>query len=569
MTSLQMFSTTPQSCKQLTRTTCGKFQLENLTAPVTCETVHDCVVYKIGHFQQCDSRSVVHFARNIREKRDVPDETFALMELLVGDGAIVVATPYHTTLLVPPFSEHNVFAWRAGDAIFLFDSIQSFRKFVSASRMSLEFDLDYLTQFLASDRLSNKKTAFRGLEEIEHSCSMTILGTDIDSPVVLNHLPKLLCQPSNVPQSQGEATERVRTLMAEAIRAKACAETVGIAVSGGFDSSLIALLCGREFPGSAPSLYHVYSSRVPTLNEVDYFNDVRERLDHRVKWLDTEDTRDFDLDFPHMVPGFRPPMVAGWYERNWMLYNEARADGVEVLLNGDGGDQLMLCLDDMSLLKDFREEGFSFARSAVSEALLRQTTVWRVLGNWSSGKSDANMLRWICHDFDNVQSVLPFLKMKNLFPIATSATVEELATLSVSRRFQACTLNDAKYNNVAASIGILERKPFLYWPLVRFCISCPRSLMFTGGRERGLFRSAFSDILPRSIANRVGKSGDVDVPNLFNYAAIKNSVVSSETVSDIIDVEAVASIDPRNLTEETAGFLMRCATVISFLKQSS
>lgn len=538
-------------------------------APAESERIQDCRIYKIGRFQQFDSRTVAHFALNIREKGDVTEETLALMESLVGDGAVIVATPHHCTLLVPAFSEYNIFAWRTERDFVLFDSIQKFREFASLSRISLELDGDQLSQYLASDRINNRQTAFIGLEEIEHSCSLTILSDNNESLVTLNHLPGLIYRSNEGPKDSAEAVAEVRALTIDAIRAKSSPEMTGIATSGGFDSSLLALLHIREFPESVPFLYHVHSSRVPGLNEIEYFNDVRARCDHHVRWLDAEDTRDTELSFPHMVPAFRPPMVAGWFERNWRLYDAARSDSVEVLLNGDGGDQLMLCLDEMSLLNEFHKEGVPFARSAINEAFIRQSSVWDVLRRSLSKKSNTHMLRWICYDQDNVESVLPFLKMKEVFPKETSESVNLFSDLSVSRRFQICTLNDAKYNVLATSMGVTERKPFLYWPLIRFCVSCPRSLMYAGGRERGLFRAAFSDVLPRSIANRVGKAGDVDVSNLFNYGIIKKKVVASEIISDLIDIDAVSAIDTDNLSEEAAGFLMRCATTISFLKQFS
>ncbi|SDO22569.1 Asparagine synthase [Ensifer sp. YR511] len=489
------------------------------------------------------------------------------MSGLVGDGALLLSTPFQSTLFVPPFSELNIFAWQMDGDTILFDTFARFSSFAARNEISLRIDKEQITQFLASDRMNTKQTVFSGLVEIEHGCSLTVLADDRGASLVeVNHLPDLLCERSLTPMSGSDAAEEIRALTLEAIQFKASHDTVGIATSGGFDSSLIALLYGRAFPEKALHLYHVYSSRVRGLNEIEYFNDVRQRLSSHVTWLDAETTRDVQLDFPNMAPGFRPHMVAGWYERNWKMYAAAKQDGVSVILNGDGGDQLMLCLDEMSLAREFHKEGTPLLRSVVNEAILKQSSVWQVTHNWLAGKSDDYMSKWIHFDADNIEKVKPFLKLKALFPRRIFRDADRYENLSVSRQHQVCTLNDAKYNSLAAALGVCERKPFLYWPLVRFCVLCPRQILLAGGRERGLFRSAFSDTLPRSIANRVGKSGDVDVVQLFDYATVKKRVLASHTLADYIELDAVSTIDPHNLTDEIAGFLMRCATVDAYLK---
>ncbi|TCU18198.1 asparagine synthase-related protein [Rhizobium sullae] len=285
---------------------------------------------------------VANFALNIRGSRDVREETRSILEHLVGDGILIVSTSHHSTLLVPAFSEFSIFAWRDGSEIILFDAYESFRAFLDEQGISAGINRNRISQFLASDRIHNNQSTFSGLVEVEHGSSVTSLsGEPITSLIELNHLPDLVCNAVDTSLSYSDASETVRSLVFEAVKAKASPSDVGISTSGGFDSSLLGLLYGREFPDKVPHLYHVYSSAIHGFNEIDYFNDVRQRLEHRVTWLDTENTRDRRLDFPHMVPAFRPPLVSGWYERNWMLYAAAKADGVKTLLSGDGGDQLI------------------------------------------------------------------------------------------------------------------------------------------------------------------------------------------------------------------------------------
>lgn len=489
-----------------------------------------------------------------------------MMDCAVGDGAIIVATDQHVTLLIPPFSELNIYAWKTDSKIILFDEVQVFRNYLRDNSIAPEYDVLRLSQFLVSDRINNKLTAYSGLHEVEHAHSITAFRHHHEPVLEYNHLPALFAKTSGEPRSAAEAAEQIKALTAEAVRAKAAGNRIGLSTSGGIDSSLLATLYESEFPGKRPFLYHVFSSCILGFNEIDYFNDVRSRLSHHVRWLDTETTRDRQLKMPHMAAAFRPPVVSGWFERNWMLYEAARSDDVETLLSGDGGDQLMLCLDEMCLAREFVREGVPLIQSLIDEAFLDRASLWDVAVSWISGRADRAMRQWVHYDLDNTEKVAHLVSHTSHFPVKTFTDAEKYRGFKLSQQFQICTLNDAHYNSVASSLGVRERKPFLYWPLVRYCVACPRHILLSGGVKRGLFRRAFSHVLPRSISNRAGKSGDVDVPQLFDYKEIKTRIMESGQITDLLDLDAIAMIETDTLSDEVAEFLMRCATLDAYLR---
>ncbi len=67
-------------------------------------------------------------------------------------------------------------------------------------------------------------------------------------------------------------------------------------------------------------------------------------------------------------------------------------------------------------------------------------------------------------------------------------------------------------NLAAGSFGVESRHPFLYRPLVEYCIGLPPALLLHDGWTRYVLRAALRDVLPTSIANRGGKA---DITSAF------------------------------------------------------
>lgn len=72
-----------------------------------------------------------------------------------------------------------------------------------------------------------------------------------------------------------------------------------------------------------------------------------------------------------------------------------------------------------------------------------------------------------------------------------------------------------------------ERKPYVFWPLIRLSLQIPRSVHCHAGRDRAVERAAFVDILPPEIARRTGKGGGC-IESRFDYQQLAKGLVGSE-----------------------------------------
>lgn len=541
------------------------FDIDHLQSASRQFDLRDCSIVQIGRFDRFVPETIRHFALNIRQERDVLPEMRALTEKICGDGALIVSTPLHVSLIVPAFSEVKVFAFQHAENTVLFDSIEGFLSFTAHNGLPPEIDAVRIAQYLLSDQIHNRRTAFSGLAEVEHGCSVTVFHNRPDlGPLTFDHMPDLVAHPIDPTIQNRDAIEAVRDLLSKALEAKANTENAGVSFSGGFDSSLVATSYMSAHPDATLSLYHLYSPSNDELIEVAYANAVRERFTHKIRWLNVDDASDLTLKLPRLAPDFRPPFLSGWYERNLMVYDAATADNVDVLLSGDGGDELMLPIDNYPLTPELLDEGFPLIRAITVEAMLKEESAWKVGANWLSGQSARYMKHW----FNNAGTTDEMSQFVS--PIHNDETdiIENqhlYSDMSISQFFQYVALRDARYSTIASSLGVIERRPFLYWPLVQYCLLCPRSVMMHRGQERGLFRQAFADTLPRSITNRMSKAGDSDVSYFFDYEAIKQRMIASPRLDPYLDKERLVTIQTDHMDSDQAVFLMRCATVDAYL----
>jgi hypothetical protein len=82
-------------------------------------------------------------------------------------------------------------------------------------------------------------------------------------------------------------------------------------------------------------------------------------------------------------------------------------------------------------------------------------------------------------------------------------------------------MRNAELNRIAlAGCKVVERKVFLFWPLIRACIRAKRVHHFRSGRDRAIERGLYSDILPAAITHRIGKGAGRDMLVRFDYKAL-------------------------------------------------
>lgn len=144
---------------------------------------------------------------------------------------------------------------------------------------------------------------------------------------------------------------------------------VGVALSGGLDSSAIAALAASKYPGTM----HAFSIGYPGAPENDERSDARALADHlKLPFHDVElDTSDMVAFFPDLVYWRDDPIadIAGF--GYYAVMKRAREQNVPVVLQGQGGDELFWGYDWVREATRHTARKFSLARTNSLFALPR------------------------------------------------------------------------------------------------------------------------------------------------------------------------------------------------------
>jgi len=155
----------------------------------------------------------------------------------------------------------------------------------------------------------------------------------------------------------GDPAERIRAEL-EAISKIVIRSDVpvGVALSGGLDSSAIAALAAREYPGTMHAFSIGYAGRLPC----DEREDAQALADHLgMPFHELEITTDDVVGFFPKLSHWRDDPIADISGHSYFaVMKMARDAGVPVMLQGQGGDELFW--------------GYSWVRQAMAETLDKQ-----------------------------------------------------------------------------------------------------------------------------------------------------------------------------------------------------
>lgn len=303
---------------------------------------------------------------------------------------------------------------------------------------------------------------------------------------------------------------------------------VGGYVSGGLDSSLVAILAARADSANR-NAFHGRFMEYPGYDESHHArtaSDLAQMLLH-IADITAEDFRKhigdviYHLDFPVAGPGSFPQFMV----------SALAARHLKVVLGGQGGDELLggyarylvayfeqsinaaiegtyktgnflvtieSVVPNLGLLREYKPMIKEFWRDGLFEDLDRR--YFRLIDRSTDmvGEVDWNALdkervfeafRTIFNNQDNVRKEAYFDKMthfdfKCLLP----------ALLHVEDR-------------MSMAHGLESRVPLLDHPLVEFLATVPADVKFKGGQMKQLMKTVYKDVLPRSIIERRDKMG--------------------------------------------------------------
>lgn len=422
----------------------------------------------------------------------------ALPDHLDGDFALALWEPDRGRLLLArdAFGVRPLcYAHIPGQA-FLFASLPS--GVVGSGLIKARADLGALAERLTHPAIET--TGLQGVDWLPAASAMIVTATDVGAP-------RRTWRPSarDVGRWRGDAVtarQRLRALTTAAVETRmADEERIGVQLSGGLDSSAIAVLASRARPGVMRA-YSFLADPAFTQSHDDETPYIRAVLDQEpnLAWS-TFRSRPLDLDLAEGVD----QLLAGPAEPVLdEAYAAARADGCVRLMSGLGGDE--------TASQQHERLHLAILASGRPRTLLRDLVA-------RARRAGVSRLRMAFRLL-----IAPYLKPRPA-KRAGSSTAQLLTTdVLARRRVQRTRLLDARpadrierivsglmANRVndlsiaAARHGLAFTFPLLDRALVEFCLSLPPWLLVEDGFLRQPFRAAMQGVLPETVRWRDSK----------------------------------------------------------------
>jgi asparagine synthase (glutamine-hydrolysing) len=368
---------------------------------------------------------------------------------------------------------------------------------------------EYLEQGYLDD---TEDTFFAGVRRLAPAHSLTF---DADGLRLRRHW-KL--EPGEAPA--GDAAEAVRELFVDSVRLRLRSDVpVGTALSGGIDSSAIAVVVDRllrdepEHARPVGERQRTFTAGFdePAIDERPYARAVVATTRADGHWI-SFDADELAGDLPAIVAAQDEPFGSTSIAAGWYVMRAASRAGVRVMLDGQGGDEALagyrahLGFHLADLLADRRLgelraqlAGFHGAHGAraLTTALARPFAPERVVRAMRARARGGTAL---LHPDLRSSGTPPGLDGS---PFATR--LRRYQDLLLTRRGLPELLRYEDRNSMAHSVE--ARTPFLDYRLVELLVSLPAAELFESGRTKAVLRRALGGLLPPAVAARTDKVG--------------------------------------------------------------
>lgn len=340
--------------------------------------------------------------------------------------------------------------------------------------------------------------------------------------------------------------------------------SVGTCLSGGLDSSVIASFASdmHRRQGGRTAFRAVTAVSVdPALDESAYARRVVDQCG--LDWIRTRPTQaDFAEHVEDVIRIQEEPFPTPSMIMQFFVMKAAREAGITVLLDGQGGDELLLGYPmhrGQYVASKFRTEGVAaaaveFFRLYRSGSVPAATLLKYVVGNLD-GAARMQMYRRRHAYLKSLPETLPSLDWigKELPPLRDRQLDD------VFRNVLPQLLRFEDRNSMAWSIE--SRLPFLDFNVVEFCLALPISLKLRHGWSKYLLRSVASDRLHADIAWRKGKLGFEAPDDSWlgpHQTRMLAEIQGSQIIEELVDRSVLISMWP-SLDRRSQWRLFCCA----------
>jgi len=305
-----------------------------------------------------------------------------------------------------------------------------------------------------------------------------------------------------------------RELIKNSVKIRLRSDTpVGVAVSGGIDSSIIASLANEINDVSLYSICRVGD----TASEYKYSEILSKYLNKKINYLDPLEGEKLWESLKTLSSNLDGPFSSFSQVQFHQLCKKCNEDGIKVLLTGQGADEVYLGYKKYPVLMLFsalKQFDFKMALSAIK-------ILWVLID-----LSDIN--------FFNLKKFTSITKNNFLGEKVKKYNPEMTNSVSWKDTVNNAAIKDLTYASVpyllkyedrmgmAASVEV--RNPFLDTRVVTHGLHLPISMKLCSGWTKYFLRNKFKDILPAEITWRRDKKGFVS-PERAIFMSIRKPVL--------------------------------------------
>jgi asparagine synthase (glutamine-hydrolysing) len=410
---------------------------------------------------------------------------------------------------------------------------------------------------------SNENSFYKEIKQVPPAHFLEVSLKELFSVTLTNWwFPSIKVNPSI---SFEEATSTLRNLFLESVKLHLRSDVpLGAALSGGIDSS--AIVCAMRY--LEPDLpIHTFSfiAENESISEekwVDRVNEYVGAIPHKIKI----DSIDLQKDIDNILRAQGEPFGSTSIYAQFRIYEEAKKNGVIVILDGQGADELLAGYSGYPAerLRSLKEEGrygqiISFLyhwskwpdrglKNAVIQfiGLVTPAFLKNIAHQWNGKNPSPSWLDEPFRKSSGVRRVNPEKiprKKENI-----GRRIPETLRYVMLKGNLISLLRHADRNSMYWSVE--SRVPFLTIPMANFLLSLPEHyLIDPKGRTKSVFREAMRGIVPDEILDRKNKIGfatpekdwlysnDFDLKNQLSHLYKLPFIKEEELKSTIRDIQ--------------------------------
>ncbi|KKO49315.1 asparagine synthase [Arsukibacterium sp. MJ3] len=304
-----------------------------------------------------------------------------------------------------------------------------------------------------------------------------------------------------------------KTLISEAVRRNISDDCVAF-LSGGLDSSTVAGMLAKHSANNKAKTYSI-GFEAKGYDETEYALITAKHFgtEHKVHYLQPEEITEH---FSHVAAAFNEPFGNSSALAAFVCAKVAAADGIKVILAGDGGDEIFAGNERYIKQKTFEHYAALPGLARASLDLCFYNGLAAKLPGVKKAYSYINQAKVPLPDrLDSYN----FLNRFNLTEMLNAALLEQVDTNQPAQqkrdRYNACLSSDAvdkmmyldwkftladndlvKVNQTCQLAGVEVRFPLFEKELVDFSCTIPASLKAPGQQLRDFYKRSFKGFLP-------------------------------------------------------------------------